>query len=197
MATVSTTATFAPSIELWEVPMRPDNTPIDQGAPIGKVSWLSSVVVPALTSPDVSELAVTLTTISNYALRFINLDWTVLITNAGCQDDVNDIEDQALLTVPNLTLPNMALPIVKPAVANAYTITNKFSNTLFRPGGLDIPAGSWQMPFRPTTAMVFRVANESTNTSAAAAYQSNVSALMYTIEQFNQGHIYRTSAVTL
>ncbi len=195
MATITTTATFAPQIELWETPMRPDNTPVLRGTPIGRVRWFSSVVVPALVGADVNELAVTLNTVSNYALRLVNINWDCSITSATAAGELDEVEDQALLTIPQRDR-TLNMNLAKNPSAVAYNITNVFSTQVFSPKLTGAPVEGWQEPFMPTTPMIFRVLNISAGATSATSYSSNVSALIYTVEQYNQGDIWRTQSVT-
>ncbi len=195
MAIISTTATFVPEITLWETPMRPNNTPVTPGSPIGKVTWFSSVNIPAKITTNTEELTVTLNTISNYALRFTDITWDAQVTDADSQADLNDLEDQALITIPT-TERTLSFPIGKESVAVAFNLTNQFSLCKYRAGANNMVGYDYSTPFLPTTPMVFRVVNESGNAAAATSLTSNMTALIYTVEQYNSLAIWRTQSVT-
>lgn len=188
MATVSTTATFAPTFEKFDVPMRPDNTPIWPMSPIARLVWDGSVVVPALTGSDVSELAVVCEVPTNYAIRMTSVDWTLQITGGNSIGDMNDVTDLALLTFSSATR-NRSVPLRKPAAAQLFTVTNAFSELNFTPfAGI-----AWNRVYRDdfsTSGIIFRNTNSSTNDTAAATYICNMEAMVYTVEQLNQAYIY-------
>lgn len=176
--------------------MRPDNTPVDRAAPIGRVNWFSSVVVPALVTSNVSELAASLTEISNFAIRLTDVSWAATITDAAAQTDMGGLSDMALLTIPQIDQ-TLNLALFKPNVVNRAVVTNAFAVGNFGPSNGDNPGVTpWQAPFIPLSPMIFRVIDGSGNDSAAVSWVSHVSALIYTIEQFNRGEIWRTQQVT-
>ncbi len=174
--------------------MRPDNTPVDRSAPVGRANWFSSVVVPAKGAADVSELAVSLTVsgLTSYALSLVSINWDPLITDAGAVADMNDIEDAALLIVPSQQR-QYSYYLEKDASAFPMTVTNLFTMNPFVPTSLSGGClTNFSVPFLPTTPFVFRSVNDSGSAAAAVAYSSNVSAYMYTREQYNQGYIWRS-----
>ncbi len=187
MAIVTTTATFNPTMQTWQQPMLRDNTPEFRAAPIARVNWFSSVVIPAKAGGDDSELVVTLNTFTNFALRFRDISWEVQSVNTN---DTNELNDLALFTVPDeLHTRNY---ILTKGEAENVNLTNVEANQMFTapttPGG---SFQSWNIPFIATTPMVFKVANENTGGSALAlGIVSNVTADVFTIEQYNQGYIW-------
>lgn len=190
MATISTTATFAATFEKFDVPMRPDNTPWYPIEPIGRLLWEGSVVVPALISSNISELAVTCEVPPNYALRFTAVDWTALVTNTGTasEADIMDIEDFALLTFTGNSK-NRQVILQKPENASRAVITNAFTVANFVPLGGQNTNRLYLDDFS-TSGIIFRSVNQSTNDTNAVTYSTSMEALVYTIEQSRQGFIY-------
>ncbi len=181
--------------------MRPDNTPLDRAAPIGRVKWFGGVTSPALLAADSEELAISLTNVDNFAVRLMCIDWDITLTDANAPGDLNDISDGALMTVPTTEQIQEYL-LQKAGASVQYTITNTFSVAQFVPGQGGTNTGnaslkySFQEPFVMLSPMIFRIINASANAAPAMPYTSHVWGYLYTIEQYNQGSIWRTSAIS-
>ncbi len=200
MATVTETGTFAPVTQLWQQPMLPDNTPVARGRPIGRVTWYDSEVTAAKITTDVVELAVSCSVPPGFALRLMNIQWSMLLTDSDATADMNDWSDAQLLTVPTAD-ETISYNLRKNNSAQAYTITNRFTSELLVPagaGGLQGEAGGevqFSDPFIPTTGIIFRIINTSANASAAMTFTSHMWAYLYTIEQYNQGGLWSSTSV--
>ncbi len=194
MATVTETGAFVPLIQTWDTPMRPNNTPVRPGAPIGRVTWFSSDNTAAKDAADVVELAITLAQPANYAMRLMNVNWQIQIQDAGAIGDINDWNDDALLTVPGANEDTSWNLSKMSQSSNAQaTITNLFVSCMYLPGGgVSSPSNhlNYTDPFLPTTPMIFRVCNLSANAVAVTSFFSHMWAYLYTIEQYNEGSIW-------
>lgn len=194
MGTITETGTFAPLVQLWKTPMRPDNTPVQRGAPIGRVTWFASDVTAAKLTTDIVELAISCSVPSNFALQLMNIQWSMQLVTADAIADVNDWADMALLTVPTGDQ-TLNYELRKNQNAVQATITNFFVNNMFGPsvGGSDEGSSNipiFKDPFIPTTGIIFRVTNISANASAAMTWFSHMWANLYTIEQYQQHSIW-------
>jgi len=194
VATVSTVATFQPEYNLWQLPMKPDNTPVNPVAPIGMIEWPSAVVVPAKITTNVTELAITFVFPTNISLRFNSLAFSLLATASGSvQADINDVADIALVTITHVvsgvTL-NTQVTLEKNSAAQKFTVTNSFSAEVFTPRDVQ-----WQRVYDQVSALIFRSTNETANAAAAITYQSYVQAFAFTVEQSSQGYIHTSMPV--
>lgn len=199
MATVTETGTFNPVVELWQTPMRPDNTPVVRGSPIGRVTWFASVNTAAKITTNVVELAVSCPMpLNQYALRLMNAQWQVLITDAGAVSDMNDWSDTFLLTIPSDT-DTLTINLAKATAATQGTITNQFCSQIIVPslgGNVEASPGvQFSDPFIPLSPMIFRAVNISANASAVATWSSHMWAYLYTIEQERQFAIWDATRV--
>lgn len=192
MATITEAATFAPLVQLWQTPMKPDNTPVRSGSPIGRITWFSSFNTAAKDAGNVVELAIACTMPTRqFAYRLMNAQWQAEITDAGAPADINDWSNQALLTIP-ADLDLISINLSKANIATQATITNLFASNLFVPslgGNVEGAAGgiSFRDPFTPLSPMIFRIVNLSGNAGAVTTWFSHMWAFVYTIEQYNQG----------
>ena len=196
MATVPTTATFEPLYEAFDVPMLPNNIPGSPWSPIGRLIWNNSVVVPALTSGDVSEVTVTCNVLPNYALRFLNVSWSMMITGATPASHLNKWSDLANLTFPSVNTDgvNFQFGLQKEASAGDFNITNPFAALNLIPW-----SGSNYTRVFPkglSSPIVFRTVNVAGTNTDATVIASQMEALVYTIEQARAAHIYSALAVS-
>lgn len=174
--------------------MRPDNTPVKQSMPIGRVTWFDSFVTAAKITTNVIELAVSVTMpLRQFAYRLMDLSWSMVVTDADALNDMNDWEDFAFLTIPTNLDPAPTVNMGKSNTIGQATITNLFSSQEILPGqGAPFvnTRGMHQDPFIPASPMIFRMVNITSNASAAMTFNSHMWAYVYTIEQYNQGHIW-------
>lgn len=198
MATITETGTFPGDIQLWQVPMGPDNVPRGNRAQaIGRITWFDSDVTAAKDAGNVVELAISCTMpLETWALRLMNIEWQQQITDAGAVADCNDWSDKALLTVPS-TDETLSHDLCKTVSSSASTITNLFVSNSFIPGHVDpstgsntLPGQQFSDPFLPLSPMIFRTLNASANASGAMSWISHMWAYIYTIEQYRQGSIW-------
>lgn len=203
MATITETATFAPELQLWQLRMRPDNTPVDRGRPIGRITWFASHNTAAKITTNVVELAVSLTVPTRqFAYRLINPSWAILETDADAVADVNDWHDVSTLTVPT-TDQTIIHTLGKPAGAVASTITNLFVSLEYLAGPVRGDGGTGpyhtrthlEDPFLPASPMIWRVINTTANACGVMTFTSHMWAYVYTIEQYRQGSIWTSPPV--
>lgn len=194
MATVSTTATFTPVHEWFTTPMRPDNTPVQRNAPMGRIRWPGSVLVPEKVTTNVSELTVSLTVPTGWTYRFINLSWSMLITDPAAIADMNVWEDAALMTIPRL-VPAMSMQLVlrKNASASVFTVTTPFVAEDLVP---DPQIGYSGVMEDIDTPIIFRAVDNSAQSTAATTFQSMVEAFIYTVEQNRQTFVHTPQPVS-
>lgn len=201
MATVSETGTFPGDIQLWQTPMRADNTPKgNPAAPIGRITWFNSKVTAAKITTNVVELAVAVTVpTERFAYRLMNASWGMQVTDADAIADTQDWHDQALLTVPIVGHDGLSINLNKPSASLQATITNLFVYLGFTPGATNGNQVSlrqqFQDPFIPASPMIFRCVNTTANASAAMTWFSHMWAYMYTIEQYNQGYLWSQNPI--
>lgn len=188
MATISTTGTLQPRFDKFDNPMGPNNVPRYPFAPIGRFVWDGSVNAIATTDPDIQEIAITCVVPTGYFLRFTNVSWSGLVTDAAAVSDLNEWSDKAQLTFTQNNV-NFQIALQKPAVALASTITNLFSSVNYVPQG----GTNWNRLYRnefTSSGVIFRTVKLSTNNTAATTFASQMEALIYTIEQGNEPYIY-------
>lgn len=198
MATITEAATFAPVVELWATPMRPDNTPVVAGMPIGRVKWFSTFNTAAKITTNVVELAIACTVPLNYAYRLMNPNWTIFETDADAVNDIQDWTDVGSITVPT-TEQTLIHSLCKSDTTFQQTITNLFGSSEYLPGPSSAdsvhPNVRLQDPWLPLSPLIFRVVNTTANACGVMTWQSQMWAYMYTVEQYNQGGIWTANPI--
>lgn len=200
MATVSETGTFAPVLQLWQIPLGPDNVPLgNRSQPIGKVNWFSSKVTAAKDAGNVVELAIAITMpLNQFAYRFMNTTWSLTITDVDAVADVSDWSNGASLTVPTVDQ-TIILDLAKSTQALTSTITNLFVSQQYTQhsgsGASSLDLLQFQDPFRPLSPGIFRTVNTTGNASGAMTFVSHMWAYIYTIEQYNQGSMWTANPI--
>lgn len=200
MATVTETATFAPVVQLWATPMRPDNTPVTPGAPIGRVTWFASKVTAAKDAGNVVELAIAVTMpLRQFAYRLMNIQWQAQITDPGAVADMNDWSDAGFLTVPTSD-ETITYNLSKSSSSLQATITNLFTTEMYTPSSGEtvsvkgVPQ-QFRDPFVPLSPLIFRTTNISGNASEAMSWFSHMWAYIYTIEQYEQHALWTAAPI--
>lgn len=173
--------------------MREDNTPRYPFLPIGKLVWDGSVVAPLKDAADLTEVIITCVVPQNYALRFTNVSWQMLITDAAANTDLKAWSDVANLTFATSTV-NWQISLQKETDSGNYGVTNAFSTANVIP----YSGSNWDRLYRDdfATGVIFRMGCFSGNEVAATTIQSQMEALVYTVEQVNQAYIHMVSPST-
>ncbi len=191
MATISETATLEPRLQMFSVPMRPDNTPVAQGDPIGIVRWPGSAVLATLLSTNVVELAVSLTIPQNYALKFISWGFTMGGIDSAMDGYINAWADQADVTFQD-EFNVQHIVFRKPGTTLDTTITNAQAFAAWSP----VVGQNYDRAAVPESPPIFRAVMAASGTARPAiTFTSMVSALLFTVEQFSQGHIHSAQPV--
>ncbi len=192
MGTVSTVGTIQPEFDNWQVPMLPDETPVNQIAPIGVMRWRGNIAVVAKAATDESELVISLELPSgsvNWVYRFTNISIGIASIGGSADAQVDDWEDHAAMTFA-LTGPpsqNFNAILDKAPLAAEILITSGFEAEMYvsRAG-----QGSDRIMLRLSSATRFRAVDVSATTTVQMGFESMVEAYVYTIEQSRRAAIY-------
>ncbi len=191
MATVSETATITPIMEMFQTPMRPDNTPIDRSLPIGVAKWYGGFTSAAVLSTNIVEIAISFTIPANLAFRFTNLFIEGSATDAAASTTLDWFTDRSEWTLP-FSGGVQHIVANKPDTASEFTITNARSSINYIPKS----GSDFSRLTEVTSPLIWRVISKASGTARVAIqWQSFASAYIYTVEQLSQGFSHKNTPI--